>query len=128
MLLGLNPICVDQLNMESPQRKLPDDPLAFIKACVRQRSIFWTYHVNMRLQRRSIARQAILNAVDTFEVIEAYPEDKYFPSYLMLAKDSGEVFHILFATDVDEENVRIVTAYRPSPDEWDNDGKTRRTP
>ena len=43
-----------------PQPMLPDDPLAFIKACVRQRSIFWTYHVNMRLQRRSIARQAIL--------------------------------------------------------------------
>ena len=114
--------------MESPQRQLPSDPLAFITACVRQRSIFWTYHVNMRLQRRSIARQAILNAVDTFEIIEAYPEDKYFPSYLVLANDSGEVFHILFATDVDGENVRLVTAYRPSPDEWDNDGKTRRTP
>jgi len=36
--------------------------------------------------------------------------------------------HKLFATDVDRENVRIVTAYRPTPDEWDNDGKTRRTP
>ena len=66
--------------------------------------------------------------MDTFEVIEAYPEDKYFPSYLVLAKDSGEVFNILFATDVDEENVRIVTAYRPSPDEWDNAGKIRRAP
>ena len=114
--------------MESPQRKLPDDPLAFIQACVRQRSIFWTYHVNMRLQRRSIARQAILDAVDTYEVIEAYPEDKYLPSYLALAKHHEGVFHILFATDVAGENVRIVTAYRPSPAEWESDGKTRRTP
>lgn len=114
--------------MESPQRKLPDDPLAFIQASVRQQSIFWTYHVNMRLQRRSIARQAILDAVDTYEVIEAYPEDKYLPSYLVLAKHHEEVFHILFATDVEEDNVRIVTAYRPSSDEWESDGRTRRTP
>ena len=114
--------------MESPQRKLPDDPLAFIQTCVRQQSIFWTYHVNMRLQRRSIARQAILEAVDTYEIIEAYPEDKYFPSYLVLATHHEERLHILFATDIEGTNVRIVTAYRPSPDEWESDGKTRRTP
>jgi hypothetical protein len=114
--------------MESPQHKLPDDPLAFIQTCVRQQSIFWTYHVNMRLQRRSIARQAILDAVDTYEIIEAYPEDKYFPSYLVFATHHEEGFHILFATDGEGANVRIVTAYRPSPDEWESDGKTRRTP
>jgi hypothetical protein len=114
--------------MESPQRKLPDDPLAFIQTCVRQQSIFWTYHVNMRLQHRSIARQAILEAVDTYEIIEAYPEDKYFPSSLVLATHHEEGFHILFAADVEGTNVRIITAYRPSPDEWESDGKTRRTP
>lgn len=114
--------------MDAPQQKLPDDPLAFIQTCVRKQSLFWTYHVNMRLQHRSIARQVILDAVDTYEIIEAYPEDKYLPSYLVLAKHREEVFHILFATDIAGDNVRIVTAYRPSPDEWANDGKTRRTP
>jgi hypothetical protein len=82
----------------------------------------------MRLQSRSIARQAILDAVDTYEIIEAYPEDKYFPSYLVLATHHETRFHILFATDVGGTNVRIVTAYRPSPEEWESDGKTRRTP
>jgi len=114
--------------MATPQRKLPDDPLTFIQTCVRQQSIFWTYHVHMRLQGRSSARQAMLDAVDTYEIIEAYPEDKYFPSYLVLATHHEEGFHILFATDVEGTNVRIVTAYRPSPDEWESDGKTRRTP
>jgi len=40
--------------------------------------------------------------------IEAYPEDKYLPSYLALAKHYEEVFPLLFATDVTGENVRIV--------------------
>jgi hypothetical protein len=44
-----------------------------------------------------------------------------------LAHDGSNVFHVLFATDVVEEHVRIVTAYRPSADEWEGDGKTRRT-
>ena len=112
--------------MDAPQHKLPDDPLAFIKACVRKQTIFWTYHVNMRLQHRSIARQAILDAADTYEIIAAYPEDKYLPSSLVLAKHHEEVFHILFAADIAGDNVRIVTAYRPSSDEWESDGKTRR--
>ena len=54
------------------------------------------------------------------------PQDKYLPSYLLLAHDGSEAFHILFAADVREENVRVVTAYRPGTEEWEEDGKTRR--
>ena len=81
----------------------------------------------MRLQGRHITRTAILDAVDTYELIESYPQDKYLPSYLVLAHDCSGAFHVLFATDIAEENVRVVTAYRPSADEWEGDGKTRRT-
>jgi hypothetical protein len=113
--------------MESVDRQLPEEPVAFIQACVRKRQILWTYHVNMRLQGRHIPRETILDTVETYELVESYPQDKYLPSYLVLAHDSSEAFHVLFATDVAEEHVRVVTAYRPSPDEWEDDGKTRRT-
>ncbi len=66
--------------------------------------------------------------VDTYEVIEAYPQDKYLPSCLVHAQYQGETFHIVFATDILGENVHIVAAYRPSLDEWASDGKTRRIP
>jgi hypothetical protein len=113
--------------MESADRQLPDNPLVFIQVCVRKRQILWTYHVNMRLQGRYITREAILDTVDTYELVESYPQDKYLPSYLVLAYDGSGAFHVLFATDVAAENVRVVTAYRPSADEWEGDGKTRRT-
>ncbi len=112
--------------MESLDRQLPDDPLAFIKACVQERRVYWTYHVNMRLEGRYIDRQAILDAVDTYEMVEAYPQDKYLPSYLVLAHDGGAPFHVLFATDLAGDHVRVVTAYRPSASEWEADCKTRR--
>jgi hypothetical protein len=106
--------------------KLPADPLTFIQDCLRGRRILWTYHVNMRLAGRFIARGEILGAVDRFEIIESYPTDKYLPSYLLLAPPPGSVFHVLIAGDVDGNNVRIVTAYRPDPEEWEEDLRTRR--
>lgn len=112
--------------MEPPERTLPEDPVAFIQQCVRARRILWTYHVNLRLKGRSVSRQIILDAVDSYEVVESYPDDKYLPSYLMLARSGGDAIHVLFATDVEGDNVRVVTAYRPSPDEWAEDLKTRR--
>jgi hypothetical protein len=66
-------------------------------------------------------------AVDTYELVEAYPGDKYLPSYLVLAHHSSEYFHILFAADVEGDNVRVVTAYRPDPAEWEANLKTRRS-
>lgn len=108
------------------QRKLPDDPLAFIQDCLRRRRVLWTYHVNMRLHGRHVTRREILEAMDHYEIIEAYPQDKYLPSYLALAKHGGSAFHVLFATDVENDNVRVVTAYRPDPKEWEPNLRTRR--
>jgi hypothetical protein len=36
--------------------------------------------------------------------------------------------HILFALDRATDTVRIITAYKPSPDKWEEDGKSRRMP
>ena len=34
----------------------------------------------MRLAGRFISREAVLAAVDTYQLVEAYPDDKYLPS------------------------------------------------
>lgn len=83
--------------------------------------------MNVRLAGRFIARETILDAVDTYELVEAYPADKYLPSYPILARCSANTFHVLFAADVEGDNVRVVTSYRPDPGEWEPDQKTRRS-
>ena len=108
------------------ERIIPDDPLAFIQRCIRERKILWTYHVQMRLKGRTLSREALLRAAGAYEIIESYPDDKYLPSYLVLADHQGTAFHILFGADVDDRNVRLVTAYRPSDEEWQPDLRTRR--
>ena len=81
----------------------------------------------MRLTGRFISREAILAAVATYQLVEAYPDDKYLPSYLILARHGSQAFHVLFATDVEGDNVRVVTSYRPDPGEWEADLKARRS-
>lgn len=82
----------------------------------------------MRLQNRIISREMILASCATYEIIEAYPEDKYLPSYLVFARHQGMVFHVLFAVDVAGDHVRMVTAYVPSPNKWNPDLKKRKQP
>ncbi len=108
-------------------RLLPRDPVHFVQHCVRRGRVFWTYHVNMRLAGRFIPRESILGAIDTLELVEAYPNDKYLPSYLLLGRVGSDAFHVLFAADVEGDTVRVVTAYRPDVGEWNNDLKSRRS-
>jgi hypothetical protein len=44
----------------------------------------------------------------------------------ILARHGSEAFHVLFATDLEGDNVRVVTSYRPDPGEWQADLKARR--
>ena len=98
------------------ERREPDDALTFI------------YHVNMRMRGRFIEREQILGAAASYEIIESNPGDKYLPSYLIHATAGGRTLHVLFAADVEGDNVRVVTAYRPDPAEWDDHLKRRRAP
>jgi hypothetical protein len=82
----------------------------------------------MRLKDRSISRLFIVESHASYEIIEEYPKDKYLPSYLVYSKYQNHIFHVLFAVDLEGDNVRIVTAYCPNPEEWEKDLKTRRLP
>lgn len=64
--------------------------------------------------------------MESYELVESYPGDKYLPSYLVLALHESEAFHVLFGADAEGDNVRVVTSYRPNLGEWEADLKTRR--
>ena len=66
------------------------------------------------------------NSMATLEIIEAYPQDKYLPSFLVRGEAEGCVFHAQIAADTEGENIRVVTMYTPDPNEWDEDMRFRR--
>lgn len=58
----------------------------------------------------------LVEAVDSLEIIESYPDDKYLPSFLLRGECQGTVFHAQVATDVEGGDIRVVTIYLPRPD------------
>jgi hypothetical protein len=80
----------------------------------------------MRLEQRSLGSEMLLKGAESLEIIEAYPDDKYLPSFLVRGEVEGRVFHAQIATDVEAGNVRIVTMYFPVPDDWDSGFRIRR--
>jgi len=81
----------------------------------------------MRLQQRFLRRETLLRGVASLELIESYPQDKYLPSYHLRGEREGQIFHAHIAADLDGRNVRVVTMYLPSPDEWDSEFRSRRS-
>jgi hypothetical protein len=76
---------------------------------------------------RCLDAEALRNAIASLEIIEAYPDDKYLPSFLLRGETKGAVFHAQIATDVEGDNIRVVTMYTPDADEWDEEFRKRRT-
>lgn len=82
-----------------------------------------TLHAIRRRIERKISTKDIEHVITTGEIIEEYPEDKPFPSCLILGKTkNNKPLHVICAI---APIVKIITVYEPAEDEWVN-YKTRK--
>ena len=87
--------------------------------------VFITEHAAERSRQRGILSKDIRNAVENGEIIEQYPDDFPFPSCLILGKDlAGNSIHVCMSEEGTAS--RIITAYRPDPEKWSDDFRTRK--
>lgn len=88
-------------------------------------NVFITNHAAERCRERGILAKDIKNAVMTGEIIENYPDDFPFPSYLVCGKATdGKIIHVCMSDE--GQMSKIITAYVPSPEKWEADLKTRK--
>ena len=67
----------------------------------------------MRLQQRALTAGMIRNAMATLEIIEAYPQDKYLPSFLVRGESEACVYAQI-VTDVEGENIESLPCTLPT--------------
>jgi hypothetical protein len=72
------------------------------------------------MRERGIRYDDIKEAIQDGEIIEIYPDDYPFPSCLLL----GNGLHVVCS--LGDDILYIITAYWPSLDKWENDGRMRR--
>jgi len=90
----------------------------------RQYRISWTHTETLR--RRQISSDMIERTIETGILIESYPSDPRGPSCLILGYcQENRPLHVVCGT-LDEAEILIITAYEPSPAEWETDWRTRK--
>lgn len=97
-----------------------------IKSLAQTRKVEWKRHALKKLLERGIQRAEVFDALENCEVIEAYLHDKPLPSFLLLGHSGRKALHIVVGVDETEQILWIITIYEPSPEEWEENHKTRR--
>lgn len=94
-----------------------------IRDRIKGREYMFSDHAVKRMIRRFISRHEVEGVINTGEIIEEYPHDKYSPSCLVHGRTGeGRSLHVHVSMP---PTVVIITVYEPDPKEWIN-GKTRR--
>jgi hypothetical protein len=94
--------------------------IADVQKLCNNETIVLTEHLLARMRQRGIKYDDLKQTIRSGEIIEQYPTDYPFPSCLISSVD----LHIVCS--IGESVLYIITAYRPSDEKWEKDGKTRR--
>ena len=84
-------------------------------------------HAVERMFERVISPADVRSVIETGEVVADYPDDRPFPSRLILGFVAHRPIHVVAAFDPDTDAIYVVTAYSPDPELWNPDYKTRRS-
>ena len=76
-----------------------------------------------------ILASEVLEALETGEIIEDYPEDRPYPSGLVLGRTRrGRPLHVVCAPVSSQRRLIIITTYQPDPARWDAAIRRRKGP
>jgi hypothetical protein len=88
--------------------------------------VVFSGHALRRMFERGLGTNAILDTIKEGEVIADYPDDRPYPSFLLLGTAAEQPIHVVVAHDAESGSCFVVTAYHPEPGLWSDDFKTRR--
>ncbi|MCZ6775082.1 MAG: DUF4258 domain-containing protein [Ignavibacteria bacterium] len=96
-----------------------------IIVAIRKSQIRITDHADEEAVDVNLTFDEIYYSVMQGEIIEDYPKDKPFPSFLIMGKNfTGEPIHSVWAYNSKSHWAVLITVYRPDPTRW-SDWKVR---
>ena len=85
----------------------------------------YSNHAIVQMFKRGISADEVEVGITNGEKIRDYPEDKPYPSCLILFFVKQRPLHIVLSQDVITGICFIITAYYPDPAFWDSDFKNK---
>lgn len=83
-------------------------------------------HAVRQMFNRSIKKSDVDSVILKGVIIEGYPDDTPYPSYLILNIVHDRPLHVVIAYDKEDGVIIVVTAYEPAPELWDETFTRRR--
>jgi Domain of unknown function (DUF4258) len=82
-------------------------------------------HSFRRMFEREISPDDVLSVVRKGEIIKEYPDDKPYPSFLILKFVNNKPVHIVVAKNNENNFCFVITVYEPDPTMWSKDFKNK---
>jgi hypothetical protein len=83
------------------------------------RQLAFRVHALERMFERRITVEDVRSVIADGEVIQSYPDDRPYPSRLVLGWRGTRPIHAVVAEDSEADTLIVVTAYEPDPVQWD---------
>jgi len=90
------------------------------------KTLQFSRHAFERMFQRGIDPTAVAHIVEGAEIVFEYPDDKPYPSTLLLSFHGKQAIHVVVARS-ELGDCYLVTIYWPDPAIWDETFKRRRT-
>ena len=90
------------------------------------RTLHFSRHALERMFQRGIPPDAVHALLNQSEIIASYPEDRPYPSVLILGWFESRPVHVVIAQNRAAEQCQVITVYQPDPLLWDADFKSRK--
>ena len=88
--------------------------------------IIFSGHAIRQMFHREIAKNDVIEVINTGLVIIDYPDDNPYPSSLILGFVNNKPIHVVFAFDKENKTGIVITAYIPDSQLWADDFRSRR--
>jgi hypothetical protein len=100
--------------------------LELVREAIRQNKVIWRAHALERMVARGVSTDDVRRALLHGEVVEDYPDDRPYPSVLVMSRAEGRLLHVVVAHDSQSGYALVITAYEPDPRRFDPTTAKRR--
>ncbi len=90
------------------------------------KEIEFSSHAVMRMFERQIGENEVEAVIVNGEVIREYPDDKPYPSVLLLGWVNQRPIHVVVGKDTETQKIYVITIYEPDATRWQSGFRERR--
>lgn len=90
------------------------------------RRLIFRVHAIQRMAQRHVSVADVRQVLEDGERIEEYPDDKPYPSALVLGWSNSRALHVVVADNFEDNEAIVITVYEPGSEKWERDFRTRK--